>query len=420
MKFVVEGGKTLQGEIEVRGAKNSVMKAMACSLLFDEPVVLENVPLIEDVFRMAELLENLGAKVEKTGERSFRLDPSAAEGTDLRKEIAKRLRASIVIAGPLLARNKKVSSPHPGGCVIGKRPIDLFLDGWRAMGANVTDGEAGFEVEAEKLKGTDFTFRVVSVTGTETLMMTAVLADGKTVLRNAAMEPEIPALAKFLNDSGAEISGAGTPTVEIVGTGGRLLRAKSPFRIIPDRIEAGSFLILGAALGRNVKIKNCNPEHLASVIATLISAGVPIGIGRDWISVSRPPKISALDVKTKEYPGFPTDLQAPITALMTQAEGESKIVETIFENRFGYIEDLKRMGANIILCDPQRILVKGPTELRGREIESPDLRAGLAFVIAALLAKGGSVVSNVYQIDRGYEKIDERLRLLGAEIKRVD
>ncbi len=429
MKFVIAGGRKLQGEIEVRGAKNSVIKAMAASLLFDGPITITNAPLIEDVFRMSELLENLGVKIENfppgedsllaEGIRKLKLDPTNANGTVLKKDIAERLRASIVIAGPLLARNKKVSFPHPGGCVIGKRPIDIFLSGWTAMGASVEESGDDFKIEARKLKWVDFTFRVVSVTGTETLMMTATLADGKTILRNAAMEPEIPALANFLNDSGADIKGAGTPIIEITGTGGRLLRAQKPFVVIPDRIEAGSFLILGAALGRNLKIKNCNPEHIASLITILISAGVPVGIGRDWVSVSRPEKIKPIDVKTKEYPGFPTDLQAPFTVLMTQAEGESNIFETIFENRFGYIEDLKRMGANIILRDPQKILVKGPAELHGQEIESPDLRAGLAFVIAALLAKGESVVSNVYQIDRGYEKIDERLRSLGAEIKRV-
>lgn len=408
----------MSGEIAVCGAKNSALKAMAASLLFAKPIAIENIPLIEDVFRMRELLEHLGATVEE-GDRMLQINPAPLLGTELKKEIAERLRASLVLAGPLLARNGKVKFPHPGGCVIGKRPIDVFLDGWRAMGAKAREGKNGFEVAARKLKGADFTFRVVSVTGTETLMMTAVLARGKTILRNAAMEPEIPVLAQFLNDSGAKISGAGTPTMEITGTDGRLLHAKRTFEVIPDRIEAGSFLILGAALGKKVKVTGCNPEHLTALIAALKDAGAPLEIGRDWISVSRPRKLKAVNIQTREYPGFPTDLQAPFAVLMTQAEGESMIFETIFEERFGYVDELRRMGAKIFLSDPHRILAHGPARLHGREIESPDIRAGLAFVIAALLAKGESKISNVYQIDRGYEKIDERLRSLGAEIQRT-
>ncbi len=443
MKFLIRGGQKLSGEINVSGAKNSVLKGMAASVLSAKPVILDNVPLIEDVFRMRELLEHLGAEVaipagrqgeggplrppaptRNRGERSeasrtLRINPSSIKKTELKNEIAERLRASIVLAGPVLARLGKVSFPHPGGCVIGKRPIDVFLAGWQAMGAKVRESQAGFLVSARKLKGKDFTFRLVSVTGTETLMLTAALAYGKTVLRNAAMEPEIPHLAEFLNDSGVKISGAGTPTIEIIGSNGRLLHPKSPFQVLSDRIEAGSFLILGAALGRKLKVVNCIPEHLTALIAALQEAGVGLEIGQDWISVSQPRKLKAVDVRTHEYPGFPTDLQAPWAVLMTQAQGDSLIFETIFEGRFSYIEELKRMGAKILTLDEHRILVKGPAHLRGREIESPDLRAGLAFVIAALLAKGESVINNIYQIDRGYEKIDERLKNLGADISRL-
>lgn len=420
MKFVIHGGKKLSGTIEVRGAKNLVLKAMAASLLFEGGVELRNIPFVEDVSRMSELLSGLGAKIEQSVGRGLKIDVTAAKGTVLDREIAKRIRASIVLAGPLLARNKKATFPFPGGCVIGRRPIDVFLDGWRALGAKIKEKKNnGFEIEAKKLHGANFTFRVVSVTGTETMMMTAALAEGKTVLRNAALEPEIPALAEFLNSSGAKIAGAGTPTIEITGTGGKLLRAKHPFRMIPDRIEAGSFVILGAALGKKVKVTNCNPEHISALIAKLEDAGVEIKKGVDWVEVGRPSKLAATNLQTREYPGFPTDLQAPFAVLMTQAEGESVVFETIFENRFGYIEDLKRMGADLFFSDPHRILIKGPAALRGREIESPDLRAGLAFILAALLAGGESVIRNVYQIDRGYEKIDERLRKLGAEIERT-
>lgn len=418
MKFIIRGGKKLKGEISVCGAKNSVLKAMAASFLFSKPMIIKNVPLIEDVLRMRELMEDLGAKVE-SGDGMMQINTADARGTKFKKEIAERLRASIVLVGPLLARNKKVSFPFPGGCVIGKRPIDIFLDGWRAMGVKATEKKGnGFEVAAKKIKGADFTFRVVSVTGTETLMMTAVLAHGKTILRNAAMEPEIPHLAQFLNDSGAKISGAGTPTIEIVGTGGRLLHAKKAFITLPDRVEAGSFLILGAALGKKIKVEKCEPEHLGALLAILREMGVPLKIGKDWVLVERPRKIKSANIQTHEYPGFPTDIQAPLAVLLTQAEGEGLIFETVFEGRFAYAEELKRMGAKILTLDHHRILVKGPSHLSGREIESPDLRAGLAFIIAALLARGESTIKNIYQIDRGYEKIDERLRKLGADIER--
>lgn len=425
MKFLIRGGKRLAGTIFVNGAKNSVLKAMAASPLFAEPITIKNVPLIEDVLRMRELLEDLGVKVEE-GDKMLVIDPREVGGGKLKKEIAERLRASIVLAGPLLARGGKAEFPYPGGCVIGKRPIDIFLAGWRAMGAKIVDGKDHFRVTARKLKGADFAFRVVSVTGTETLMMTAALAEGKIILRNAALEPEIAALAEFLNDSGAKISGAGTPTIEIKGTGGRLLRAKRPFAVMPDRIEAGSFLILGAAVGEKMKVAGCEPEHLTAITTALREAGAPLLIGEDFVLVSKPRRLQAVNIQTREYPGFPTDLQAPFAVLMTQAEGsrgevrESMIFETIWESRFGYVEYLKRMGANILHVDQHRILIRGPYHLRGREIESPDLRAGLAFIIAALLAKGESVIGNIYQIDRGYEKLDERLQALGADIERIE
>lgn len=418
-EFVIRGGKGLSGTIEVRGAKNLTLKALASSLLFSKPLSLSNLPLIEDVWRMTELLSDLGALIQKTGERSLRLDARSLKGGILKEEAAGRLRASVVLSGPLLARAHKVLFPHPGGDVIGKRPIDIFLEGFKAFGAKIRGNSRGYEVKAESLRGIDFTFKQISVTATETLLMTAVLAQGRSVLRNAALEPEIPALADFLNKSGAKIKGAGTQTIEISGTGGRLLKAKTPFKMMPDRVDAGSFLILGAALGKNLRIKNCNPEHLSTLIAILKASGVRIREGKDWLVVSRPRKIMSMDVKTQEYPGFFTDLQPPFTVLMTQAHGQSMIFETIYEGRLNYIETLNRMGAMITPCDPHRILVNGPTELHGREIEAPDIRAGLAFIIAALIAKGESRIKNIYQIDRGYEKIEERLSKLGADIKRV-
>lgn len=417
--FRIRGKAKLKGEIETRGAKNSILKTMAASVLFGSPIEITNVPLIEDVSRMSELLCGIGVRSGYIGERQLRLDASGLGTSSLDNEIARRFRASIVVAGPILARTGRVEFPHPGGCLIGKRPIDVFLDGWRAMGAKIKEDNGSFAIQAKYMRGADFTFRVPSVTGTETLMMTAVLAKGRTILRNVAMEPEIPALADFLNASGARIHGAGTTTITIDGTDGSLLSAQQQFRVIPDRIEAGSFLILGALVGNPLKVSGCNPEHLAALIISLQDAGVEVKIGKDWIEVARPKALKAVHIKTREYPGFPTDLQAPFAVLATQAFGQSVIFETIFEGRFGYIDDLKRMEADIFVADPQRILVNGPRQLRGREIESPDLRAGLAFVLAGLLASGETIVRNVYQIDRGYEKIEERLRKAGADIERI-
>ena len=418
-EFIVRGGKKLKGEIEVRGAKNSALKILPATLLFSNPVRIKNVPYIEDIFRMIDLLKELGIEVRESGEHSFTVNAKRVTGGNLKKDIAERFRGSIVLAGPLLARSKKIFFPHPGGCVIGKRPIDLFLEGWKKMGATVRERSEGYEVRASRLSGADYTFRNISVTGTETLMMTAVLARGKTILRNAALEPEIPSLAEFLNKSGAQIKGAGTSTIEVGGTGEKLLERKSVFEVFPDRIGAGVFLIIGAATGSQVRVTKCNPEHLTALVVLLESMGASVKKGKNWVSVSRPKILTARDIKTREYPGFVTDLQAPFTVLATQAKGESMIFETVFDGRLNYIEDLNRMGASITLLDPHRILVHGPTLLRGREIESPDLRAGLAFIIAALIAKGESRIKNIYQIDRGYEKIEERLQKLGADIKRI-
>ena len=417
-ELVIRGGKKLKGAIEVGGGKNSVLKGIAASLLFAGPIRISNIPLIEDVRRMTELLEGLGAGVTENS-RILKIDPGALKGHKLDNNIAKSIRASIVLAGPLLARERRAVFPHPGGDVIGKRPIDLFLEGLEAMGAKIRANKNGYEARAERLKGADFTFRTISVTGTETLMMSAVLAKGRTILRNAAMEPEVEHLASFLNKCGARIKGAGTSTIEIAGRAGRLLNKRGTFVTLPDRIDAGSFLILGAALGRNVKVKKCVPGHMHALLQLFKAASIPYKIGQDWISVSRPRTIYATDVKTQEYPGFATDLQPLFAVLMTQAKGQSLIFETVHDGRLNYIEELNRMGAKIFPADPHRILVSGPTFLHGREIQSPDIRAGMAFIIAALVAKGESRIKNIYQIDRGYEKIEERLTKLGADIRRI-
>lgn len=420
--FVVEGfggEKRLSGEIAVSGAKNEVLKAMAASILFEDEVVLENVPEIEDVARMRELLEDLGAEVE-AGDHRLSINTNNLTDTELTSDIAKRMRASVVLIGPVLARFGRVSFPYPGGCVIGTRPIDLFLDGFVKLGASVSlEGEQYHLLG--KLRGAEIFMKVVSVTATETFMFAAILAEGTTVLKNAAMEPEIAHLAEYLNACGAQIEGAGTHTITIRGTG-PLKAAGAVHRIIPDRIETGSFLILGALAASDLTITNCNPYDVEIVTSLLRDAGVPIEVGDDTIAIrgNTGPNnaFRSFSIRTHEYPGVPTDLQSPLVVFLTQASGESTVFETIFENRLGWTQDLVRMGANITQMNPQQILVKGPTPLRGREVEGPDLRAGLAFLLAAIVAEGRSRIRNAYFIDRGYERIEERLSAIGASIVR--
>lgn len=418
--FTIRGGKPLAGEISINGAKNHVLKVLPASLLCRGTVTLTNVPAIEDVFRARELLGAVGSVIQERGPHELVVcSPERIKTAELPRTIAEQFRASLLFVGPILARNGRVRFPYPGGCVIGRRPIDLFLEGWRAMGVRISESKAGFDLRASRLRGIDYTFRIVSHTGTEGLLLTAVLATGKTVLRNAALEPEIVALARFLNSCGARIQGAGTPTLTIEGTGGTLLSGGSCV-IIPDRLETGSFAILAGLLGSDVRITNCDPSHIESLIAHLHKAGVFIEQGVNWLHVRKAKKLMPVSLRTHEYPGFATDHQAPFTVLLTQAHGASLVFETVFEGRLSYVEDLNRMGAHITQCDLHRALVFGPTPLGARNLESPDLRAGIAFVIAALIAKGVSRIGNAYQIDRGYEKLDERLRTIGADITRED
>jgi len=424
----LSGEKRLRGEIRVITAKNAILKAMAASILFDDTVTLVDTPHIEDVECMSELLEDLGAHVEKDGENNstYRIRVGSDISTDLNIEISKRLRTSIVLTGPLLSRFGRVSFPHPGGDIIGARPIDFFLEGFEKFGAEVTHRGSRYEIQAKgkKLKGAHIFFRSPTHTGTETMMMTAVLAEGNTILKNCAMEPEIEDLANFLNLCGARITGAGTSTIEIEG--GDLLRTNGKeHRVIPDRIETGSFLILGALCADELIIKDCNPLHVEVLIELLRQSGVSIDTEVDRIILRNNGKVpnkdfKAIDIKTHEYPGFATDLQAPMVVYLTQVSGESLVHETIFEGRLNYTDDLVRMGADIAMWDAHRAQVKGPSILTGRTLGSPDLRAGLAFVIAASVAKGNSLINNVYYIDRGYEQIEKRLADIGLNITRTN
>lgn len=412
----------MEGEVVIGNSKNAALKILAASILTNGSVKLPKLPEIEDIGRMKELLIDLGAKFSNDT-----VDASKIKKADLNYKIADRFRASIVLTGPILARYGRVSFPHPGGCTLGKRPINFFIDGFKTLGAKVKQRGQIFAITCDKLRGNKFVFPSVSVTGTETLMMAAVLANGKTILKNAACEPEIEELADFLNSAGAKISGAGTPTIEIDGV--KNLKG-GEWQGMPDRIEAGTFIILGIAAKSHLKVKNCRPDHLEIVLALLKNAGANLEIGKDYVIVNpvrsetsngvKPAKkLKAIDVKTHEYPGLATDLQAPLTVLLTQADGASLVHETIYDGRLFYTDILNQMGANIIMADPHRVIVNGPSQLIAKKIQSPDIRAGMALIIAALIAKGQSIVENIYQIDRGYEKIDKKLRLLGADIKRI-
>jgi UDP-N-acetylglucosamine 1-carboxyvinyltransferase len=424
--FVIEGlggAKKLHGKISVSGSKNAVLPAMASAFLFDNPITITNIPDTEDVKRMAELIKGLKARISHKDKRTLTIDPRNAKKTILEREISKRFRASIILVGPVLARFGKVSFPHPGGCVIGARPIDLFLEGFQKMGATFFDNGEMFTLESKtgKLNGTEINFKLQSVTATETFMMAGILAQGTTVLRNVALEPEVTSVAEFLVSCGARISGIGTTTLTIEG--GDLLTStiETKYEVIPDRIEAGSFLILGALAASRLTIEKCVPEHLAIPIQILRETGAEIETGKNFIKIKsgETNSCSAISIRTHEYPGFPTDLQAPFTVFLTQSCGEGTVFETIFEGRLNYISDLVKMGADIKMWDAHHITIKGPVLLKGKEVEGPDIRAGIAFIMAGIIAEGQSIIRNAYFIDRGYEKIEKRLRKIGVNIRRV-
>ena len=417
-KFTINGQKPLAGRIKVGGAKNAALKIFPVALMTDEPIKVVNVPDIEDCRRAQEMLLALGHKVEKTGAGEMIIRRQNKTCLNLPAELVNKFRSSVMFVGPLLVTCGRVEFPHPGGCIIGAtRPIDMFLDGFAKMGAKVEMLETSYRLSAKKLKGTAIFFPKVTVTGTESLMTTACLAEGETLLENCAMEPEVPALASFLNSIGAKIEGAGTPTIKIRGVeklGG------GEYRIIPDRIEAGTFAILAAAVKNSeVTIENCEPKHLGALWALFDKIGVNYRLGKDSIQISPSPKLLAEGVTTHEYPGFATDLQSAYTVLMTQAQGVSLIHETIYDRRLLFCDTLTQMGADIIMADPHRSIVNGPTKLHGRKLVIPDLRAGIALVIAALIAQGKSEISNIYQIERGYEKLAERLKNIGADIEKI-
>jgi len=417
-KFVIRGGNPLVGTVRISGAKNAALPAMAAALLTDEPVVLENIPDVRDIQTMRKLLVEMGAEVELGYGRAHHrtaiqcCQPIRPEAP---YELVKTMRASTLVLGPLVARAGCARVSMPGGCAIGARPIDLHIKALQHLGAAISQDHGYVEARAERLRGGHIVWDRITVTGTEELMMAAALAEGETVMENCAREPEVSDLATLLTKMGARIEGAGTATIRIRGVprlGG------TRHRIIPDRISAGTFVVAGAMTGGDLTVSSCEPRHLGALLQKLTEAGATLQVEDDTIRVLGGGRLRAADINTEEYPGFPTDMQAQYMALATQAEGTSMISENIFENRFLHALELMRMGANIKL-QGRRAVVRGKTPLSGAAVLASDLRASASLVLAALVADGETIIDRVYHIDRGYERIEEKLRSVGAQVKRV-
>lgn len=418
-KFLIRGGRPLHGKIEISGAKNSALPCLAATLLSAETVTLHNVPYVRDLITQRRLLEDLGATVLTPELRTHKVNAANIQVFEAPYELVKTMRASVLALGPLLARFGQAKVSLPGGCAIGTRPIDLHLKAFERLGATVSleSGDVVARAPQGRLVGTDLEFDKVTVTGTENVMMAAALASGTTVIRNAAQEPEIEDLADLLNKMGAQIRGAGTPTITIDGVEGL---GGAEHTIIPDRIETGTFMVAAAITKGELEIKNCVPGHLKSVIEKLGEAGVEIKeLNPSTLSVKCGSKgLFGRDVTTEPYPRFPTDMQAQYLALMTQAEGTSVITETIFENRFMHVGEITRMGADIHVAG-NTATVRGRTKLNGASVIASDLRASASLVLAGLCAEGETSIERVYHIDRGYETIVRKLRSVGADIERV-
>jgi UDP-N-acetylglucosamine 1-carboxyvinyltransferase len=418
-KFVIRGGNPLIGNIRISGAKNAALPAMAAALLTDEPVVLENIPDVRDIQTERKLLESMGAEVELGYGRAHHRTTICARKLgrpEAAYELVKTMRASTLVLGPLVARCGVARVSLPGGCAIGARPIDLHIKGLERLGATITTEHGYIEAKAERLRGNSISFDKITVTGTEDLMMAAALADGVTIMENCAREPEVSDLAALLNKMGAKIEGAGTSTIRVTGVE-KLRGAKH--RIIPDRIEAATFIIAGALSGGDLLVSGCDPHHLTALLQKLEENGAKVrAITSDTVRVEGDGTLRASDVATEEYPGFPTDMQAQYMALATQAEGSSVITENIFENRFMHALEMVRMGANIKI-EGRRAIVRGKTPLSAAAVLASDLRASASLVLAALVTDGETIIDRVYHIDRGYERIEEKLRGVGAQIKRI-
>jgi UDP-N-acetylglucosamine 1-carboxyvinyltransferase len=415
-KIVISGGEPLNGDVWISGAKNAVLPILAATLLADEPVTIGNVPHLHDVTTTMELLGQMGVQLTIDERMRIHVDPRPAKNYFAPYDLVKTMRASILVLGPLVARFGEAVVSLPGGCAIGSRPVNLHIQGLQALGADVSVENGYIKARAKRLKGARIVMDLVTVTGTENIMMAAALAHGTTVIENAAQEPEVVDLANCLNAMGAKVGGAGTPTIVIEGV--ERLHGTN-YDVLPDRIETGTFLVAGAITGGHVMAKRARPKTLDAVLLKLEEAGAEINTGEDWIEVNmhgKRPK--AVDITTAPYPAFPTDMQAQFTALNSVAEGTGTIVENVFENRFMHVHELERLGADIHL-DGNTAVIKGVREMSGAPLMATDLRASACLVLAGLVAKGDTTVDRIYHIDRGYECIEEKLGTLGAKIRRL-
>jgi UDP-N-acetylglucosamine 1-carboxyvinyltransferase len=415
-KLLINGGVTLDGNVRISGAKNAVLPILAATLLADGPATIENVPHLHDVTTTVELLGCMGVMVSIDEKLSVEVDSSTIENYTAPYHLVKTMRSSILVLGPLLARFGEAEVSLPGGCAIGSRPVDLHIKGLQDMGAEIDVSNGYIHAKASRLKGTRLVLDIVTVTGTENLMMAAALAEGITTIENAAREPEVVDLANFINAMGGKISGAGTDTITIEGV--ETLKG-TRYRVLPDRIETGTFLVAAAITGGKIHVKDTDPKLLDAVIDKLREAGAKIEVGDDWITLDMEGKRpKAVNVRTAPYPAFPTDMQAQFAALNTIAEGTSTVVETIFENRFMHVQELKRMGADIEI-EGNTAIIRGVDGLTSAPVMATDLRASASLIIAGLVASGETEVQRIYHIDRGYENIEEKLALLGAKIRRA-
>jgi len=414
-KIQITGGRQLQGEVNISGAKNAALPLIASSILVNGKTCFANVPDLMDITSIRLLLEDLGATC-KVSKGYFEVDGSSIQKIEAEYDLVRKMRASILVLGPLVARFGHAKVSLPGGCAIGARPVNMHLSGLKALGASISIEHGYIEAKAGRLIGNEIYFDMPTVTGTENLMMAATLAKGTSVLRNAAKEPEIVALAEALNKMGAKINGAGTAIITIDGVKNL---SSVDIKVIPDRIETGTFMVAAVATGGDVLIKGCEPDHIGGLINKLKAAGAVITTATDSIRIVGNKPIKSVDIKTLPYPGFPTDMQAQFMTLMTIADGNSMIHESIFENRFAHANELLRMGADISISSGNIAMVRGVKRLQAAQVMASDLRASASLVIAGLVAEGTTVISRVYHMDRGYEAIEKKLSLLGADIERI-
>jgi len=417
-KFIIHGGKPLKGEIEVSGCKNAATPILAATLLTDKPCTISNLPLVDDVLKMIEILKGMGAKIQWFGKRKIKIQNKNINPQKLNQKLVCQMRSSVLLIGPMLARFGEIKIAQPGGCIIGARPIDTHLDAFRKMGVQVEKGFDFYRLIAKnKLIGSEIILKEFSVTATENILMAASLAKGKTIIKIAAIEPHVQNLCRFLKKMGVKIQGVGTHILKISGQ--KKLKGAEHF-LIYDAVEAGTYMIIAAATKGRVKIKNVPIESLDLVLEQFRRMEIPFKIiKKDTIEIEDIKKLSAKKVQCLPYPGIPTDLQSAFGVLATQASGSTLIHDPLYEGRLKYLEELNKMGADIVVCDPHRAIINGPTKLYGVELGTIDLRGGASLILAGLIAEGRTIIKNIEQIDRGYEKIEEKLQKLGADIKRI-